>query len=143
MTCDHISKLHKCGAKHPKIYYIGVISANLACVTSDTYCTIWSVMYDNSQKLHSTTRSVTCDCAPLPVHTVCPTSVSKAPQTIWKYNALLHLISEHSTGLTPPKIPRQLLSHMHITKEEEKALGIKEEVAVTWREEHNILGIET
>jgi len=31
---------------------------------------------------------------------------------------------------------------MHITREEEKALGIKEDVTVAWREEHNILGTE-
>jgi hypothetical protein len=83
-------------------------------------------------------------CTNVPIHCpICPTSVSKAPQTIWKYNALLHLISEHSTGFTSPKIPRQLLSHMHITREEEKALGIKEEVTVAWREEHNIPGTES
>jgi hypothetical protein len=29
---------------------------------------------------------------------------------------------------------------MHITKEEEEALGIKEDVTVAWREEHNIPG---
>ena len=60
-----------------------------------------------------------------------------------KYKALLHLISEHSTGFTPPKIPRQLFSHMHITRGEEKALGIKEEVTVAWMEEHNILETES
>ena len=54
-----------------------------------------------------------------------------------------HLISEHATGFIPPKTPRQLLSHMHITKEEEKALGIKEKVTVAWREEHNIPGTES
>jgi len=32
---------------------------------------------------------------------------------------------------------------MHITREEEKALGIKEEVTVAWREEHNIPGTES
>jgi hypothetical protein len=32
---------------------------------------------------------------------------------------------------------------MHITKEEEKALGIKEYITVAWREEHNIPGTES
>ena len=84
-------------------------------------------------------------CTNVPFHCpICPTSVSKAPQTIWKYNALLHLISEHSTGSTPPTIPRQLLPHMHITREEEeKALGIKEEVTAAWREENDIPGTES
>jgi hypothetical protein len=58
---------------------------------------------------------------------MCPTSVSKAPQTIWKYNYLFHLTIEHATGSTPPQIPRQLLVDMHIRKEEEKAFNIEEE----------------
>ena len=32
---------------------------------------------------------------------------------------------------------------MHITKEEERALGIKEDITVAWREEHNIPGTES
>src|SRR5882762_11015329 len=53
----------------------------------------------------------------VPIHCpICPTSVSKAPQTIWKYNALFHLTSEHATDSTPPKIPRQLLADMHIVE---------------------------
>ena len=32
---------------------------------------------------------------------------------------------------------------MHITRGEEKALGIKEEVTVAWMEEHNILETES
>jgi len=66
-------------------------------------------------------------CTNVPIHCPSSTSVSKAPQTIWKYNALFHLTSEHATDSTPPKIPRQLLAYMHIRKEEEKALNIKEE----------------
>ena len=55
-------------------------------------------------------------CTNVPIHCpICPTSVSKAPQTIWKYNALFHLTSEHATDSTPPKIPRQPLADMHIT----------------------------
>ena len=87
--------------------------------------------------------SRTSPCTNLSIHyPICPTSASKAPQTIWKYNALFHLLSGHATGFTPPKIPRQLLADMHSTKEEEKALKITEEVTDTWREEHNIPGTE-
>jgi len=38
---------------------------------------------------------------------------------------------------------RQLLADMHIRKEEEKALNIKEEATDAWREEHNIPGTES
>jgi hypothetical protein len=83
-------------------------------------------------------------CTNVPIHCpICPTSVSKAPQTIWKYNALFHLTSEHSTDSTPPQIPRQLLADMHITKEEEKALGVKPEATDAWREEHDIPGTDS
>jgi hypothetical protein len=60
------------------------------------------------------------------VFNICPTAVSGNPPTIWKYNALYHLISEHSPGSTLPPIPGQLLVQIFITKEEEKPLGILE-----------------
>jgi hypothetical protein len=47
---------------------------------------------------------------------LCPTVVSGNTSTIWKYNALYHLISEDSSGSTPPSIPGQLLVQMFITK---------------------------
>ena len=75
----------------------------------------------------------------MPIHyPLCPTAVSGDPPTIWKYNALYHLISEHSSGSTPPSIPGQLLVQMFITKEEEKALGIAERTTVDWRKQNNI-----
>ena len=69
---------------------------------------------------------------------LCSTAVSGDPPTIWKYNALYHLISEHSSGSTPPSIPGQLLVQMFITKEEEEALGISEHNTVDWRRQNNI-----
>src|SRR6267154_4062642 len=65
-------------------------------------------------------------------------SISQVPQTIWKYNVLFHLASEHSTGTTPPKITGQLLVNMFVSKEEEKALKIEEEDTDWYRKEHNI-----
>ena len=60
------------------------------------------------------------------------------PPTIWKYNALYHLISEHSSGSTPQSIPGQLLVQTFITKDEERAMGTLEHVTVDWRRQHNI-----
>jgi len=48
-------------------------------------------------------------------------------------DALYHLISEHSSGSTPPPIPGQLLVQIFVTKEEENALGISEHITVDWR----------
>src|ERR1700676_4253648 len=78
-------------------------------------------------------------CTNVPIYCpLCSTAVSGDPPTIWKYNALYHLISEHSSGSTPPSIPGQLLVQMFITKEEEQALGILEHDTVDWRRQHNI-----
>ena len=78
-------------------------------------------------------------CTNVPIHCpLCPTAVSGDPPTIWKYNALYHLISEHSSGSTPPSIPGQLLVQIFITKEEKKALGILEHDTVDWRRQNNI-----
>ena len=68
---------------------------------------------------------------------ICPSSIFRVPQTIWKYKALFHLASEHSTGTTPPPITRQLLVDIFVSKEEEKALKI-EDVTDLYRKDHNI-----
>ena len=78
-------------------------------------------------------------CTNVPIHCpLCPNAISGDPQIIWKYNALYHFISEHSTGDTPPTISGQLLVQMFITKEEEQALGILERNTVDWRRENRI-----
>ena len=51
---------------------------------------------------------------------------------------MYHLIHEHSTGDTSPPIPGQLLVQIFITKEEERALGIQEQVTTSWRRQNNI-----
>src|ERR1700683_2354296 len=77
-------------------------------------------------------------CTNVPIHfPICPSSVFQVPQTIWKYNALFHLACEHSTGTTPPTITGQLLVDIFVSKEEEKALKIKE-VTDLYRTKYNI-----
>ena len=51
---------------------------------------------------------------------------------------MYHLIHEHSIGDTSPPIPGQLLVHIFITKEEERVLGIQEQVTISWRRQDNI-----
>jgi hypothetical protein len=78
-------------------------------------------------------------CTNVPVHCpLCPTSVFGQSQTIWKYNAMYHLIHEHSIGDTSPPIPGQMLVQIFVTKEEERALGIQEQVTTSWRKQNNI-----
>jgi hypothetical protein len=52
---------------------------------------------------------------------------------------MLLFTHEHATDSTPPRIPRQLLSNINITREEEKASKIKEDATHSWKE-HNIPG---
>ena len=95
--------------------------------------------YSGMQYKKAAEFSKAVPCTNVPIHCpLCPTAVSGDPATIWKYNALYHLISEHSSGSTPPSIPGQLLVQMFITKEEEQALGILEHDTVDWRRQHNI-----
>ena len=64
----------------------------------------------------------------------------------WPWNCLgeicccfmYHLIHEHFIGDTSPHIPGQLLVQIFITKGEERALGIQEQVTASWRRQNNI-----
>ena len=91
----------------------------------------WDAVQKSNRVLQGSTMHK-CNCP------LCSTAVSGDPSTIWKYNALYHLISEHSSGSTPPSIPGQLLVQIFIIKEEEKALGISEHNTVDWRRQNNI-----
>ena len=55
---------------------------------------------------------------------LCPYIIPRNTQTIWKYNALYHLISEHSNNDIIPEIPGELLVKIFFHKAEEIDLGI-------------------
>ena len=81
--------------------------------------------YECMQYKNAAVSSNNMPCTNIPIHCpVCPLSFSGNPQTIWKYNALYHLISEHSSSGIIPEIPGELLVKMFIHKTEEEALGI-------------------
>lgn len=80
-------------------------------------------------------------CTNVPIYCpLCPTTLSGSRRTIWKYNILFHLASEHVVDDTMPAIPPQLMVDMHISKAEERRLGIEDELTMVWREENNIPG---
>ena len=54
-----------------------------------------------------------------------PPLFSGNPQTIWKYNALYYLISEHSNFCVIPEISGELLVNMFIQKAEEELIRIQ------------------
>ena len=88
--------------------------------------------YECMQYKNAAVSSNNMPCTNIPIHCpVCPLSFSGNPQTIWKYNALYHLISEHSSNGIIPEIPGELLVKMFIHKAEEEALGINQK-ATEW-----------
>jgi hypothetical protein len=73
-------------------------------------------------------------CCPL-----CPLTTSGDAHTIWKYNAVFHLVQEHGgEARVLSDIPSQLLIDIFIQKQEELWMGIDIDATMGWREEHRI-----
>lgn len=79
-------------------------------------------------------------CTNVPIHCpLCPAATSGVPKTIWKYNVVHHLLTDHELddGTLAP-IPGRLLMDMYITKKEETEMGIQERDARRYRQAHCI-----
>lgn len=85
----------------------------------------------------------------IPIHCqLCPPlAISGEPRTIWKYNSIYHLLSEHSPEYedntddnsektTLPKIPGQMTVDMFISRKEEVFLKITPQVTTQYREKY-------
>ena len=95
--------------------------------------------YERMQYKNAAVFSKNMPCTNIPIHCpVCPLSFSGNPQTIWKYNALYHLISEHFSNGIIPEIPGELLVKMFIHKAEEDALGIDQNATERYRRDNQI-----
>ena len=91
------------------------------------------------QYKHAATSSSTMPCTNVPIHCpLCTISVSENQQTLWKYNALYHLITEPSNNGILLEIPGELLVKIFIHQKEEQALGIGEDFTYGWRRENLI-----
>src|ERR1700683_3522840 len=78
-------------------------------------------------------------CTNVPTHCpLCLLSFTGNPQTIWEYNALYHLISEHSSDGIIPEIPGELLVKMFIHRAEEEVLGIDQNATEMYRRDNQI-----
>ncbi|KAJ7661525.1 hypothetical protein DFH06DRAFT_1089043 [Mycena polygramma] len=65
--------------------------------------------------------------------------VSGNPQTVWKYNAINHIIAEHSLHQNFfPQLPPTFMVEIFIRKEEESALGITQAQTDQWRNVNHI-----
>jgi hypothetical protein len=95
--------------------------------------------YEHMQynKVAISTPRLPCSNVPIQCH-LCPPSISGDTQTIWKYNGLYHLVTEHSNNGKPPEIPGELLVKLYIHKQEETALNIQAEDTERYRRENEI-----
>ena len=76
-----------------------------------------SYHYDHMQYKIAAVSSNNMPCTNVPIHCpLCLPSFSGNPQTIWRYNTLYHLISEHSNNGVIPEIPGELLVKKFIQK---------------------------
>lgn len=86
-------------------------------------------------------------CSNIPIHcSLCPLSPDGEPQTIWKYNALMHILVDHEQ-FDPkdqnlcilPDVPISMQARIHTSRAEEATLGIQEEHTLEAREDFNLL----
>jgi hypothetical protein len=85
-------------------------------------------------------------CTKVPIHcSLCPSSVSREPQTVWKYNEINHLLVSHSDedptqagGFEAPIIPGGLMD-MFVTRQEEQWMKINPNATTTFHREYEIL----
>ncbi|KAF8878672.1 hypothetical protein CPB84DRAFT_1793958 [Gymnopilus junonius] len=87
-------------------------------------------------------------CTNVPIHCrFCPPSISGEPRTIWKYSAIVHLLTEHAEPAKDlpgtyklPLIPPEMLIDMFVSRLEEQRLGIEGKVTMAYREEDELPG---
>ena len=79
-------------------------------------------------------------CTNSPIHcTLCSPTLSGDLRTIWSYNLVFHLASEHlSSGGLLPKIPPQLWINAHISKLEEERLKIDGNLTKQYRNDWGV-----
>ena len=109
-------------------------SGNLIKFTITSNC---SYHYECMQYKNAAVSSNNMPCTNVPIHCpLCPQLFSGNPQTIWKYNALYHLISEHSNNGILPEIPGELLVKIFIHRAEEEALGVDQNATEKYRKDN-------
>jgi hypothetical protein len=103
-----------------------------------------SCKYHHSTMLYkaASKSTRTTPCSNVPIHCLlCPLSASGQLHTIWKYNALYQLITEHTDENGKlPHIPGAMMVDMHVSMEEELLMEVERATTEVWREEHDIPG---
>ncbi|KAF8150029.1 hypothetical protein B0H34DRAFT_826095, partial [Crassisporium funariophilum] len=84
------------------------------------------------------TRSTPCTNVPLHCP-LCPTGVNGQPSTFWKYILIYHMHTYHVSDHDDlPPFPVELRVVSHISKAEEKLLGVSLEKTKNWRDRHKM-----
>ncbi|PPR04251.1 hypothetical protein CVT26_004196 [Gymnopilus dilepis] len=104
--------------------------------------------YEKMNYKSATQSTKSMPCTNVPIHCpLCPLSISGEPRTIWKYSAIMHLLTEHPEPVQDlpgtyklPLIPPEMLINMFISRMEEERLGIQEKVTRAYREENELPG---
>ncbi|TFK89183.1 hypothetical protein K466DRAFT_611332, partial [Polyporus arcularius HHB13444] len=96
--------------------------------------------YSSMSFASATTPTTRQPCTNVPIHCpFCPQISPGQPATIWKYNALNHILIHHADkDGNVPDIPAQLLVDMHVSRKEEQLMQIPEEITDSWRDENQI-----
>ena len=96
----------------------------------------------NSRRTLSSAISATSlsNCPNVPLHfPLCPTGVNGQPSTFWKYNLLYHMHTYHVSDQDDlPPFPVELRVISHISKMEERLLGVSLEKTKSWRDRHKM-----
>ncbi|KLO07944.1 hypothetical protein SCHPADRAFT_1001296 [Schizopora paradoxa] len=96
----------------------------------------YSRMSYNTSRIFS--KSNPCTNVPIPCQ-MCPETQSGDPRTIWKFNAIFHIIAEHAEDeYAPVVVPTELLFGMHVQRREETALGVCEESTTQYRDRYDV-----
>ena len=79
-------------------------------------------------------------CTNVPIHCLlCPPISPGQPATVWKYNALNHILTCHADSEgNVPDVPAQMLLDMHISKLENKWMKVDLKVVEDWREQWGV-----
>ncbi|KAI0314863.1 hypothetical protein OF83DRAFT_1043275, partial [Amylostereum chailletii] len=88
------------------------------------------------------TPSATTPCTNIPIHCgLCSATLSGQPRTIWKYNAVYHVLSKHVITEEPktrPSMPPSMLHDIHISSEEAQLIGVPQEAIDDYRMEYDL-----
>jgi hypothetical protein len=81
-------------------------------------------------------------CTNAPIHCLipgCPSTVSRVPRTIWRYNAVYHFITIHpDKDGNPPRVPLQMVVASFIRRLEESLMNVDAALTSQYREDHDI-----